>query len=159
MQKSFSKSAKRSTGPVRVVLTVTKFNDVLTDTCATEYVMQLARNDRRVRIKDDNISIAPPGATIQFTLKSGPRDKDTYYPLGISYVRDGNRNISENLKLGFLNFPQAKLKIDKQTLTVTDSYRDREKGVRYKFSVFVQRGSDGKTGIIDPGMIHENSAH
>ena len=35
-----------------------------------------------------------------------------------------------------------------------ETYRDKTSGVRYKFSLFIQRGSDGAIGVIDPGIIH-----
>jgi hypothetical protein len=39
---------------------------------------------------------------------------------------------------------------------IVDSYRDTAPHVRYKFSVVVQRGADGRIGIIDPGIVHED---
>jgi hypothetical protein len=118
--------------------------------------MKLRRNDPRAYIKGDDIYVKRPGAPIRFTLVSPATDKDSYYPAGITFVREGDRSESDRQRLGFLNFPQRATHVEGRTLTILDSYRDRSQ-VRYKFSVVLQRGSDGKIGVIDPGIIHENN--
>jgi hypothetical protein len=57
--------------------------------------------------------------------------------------------------LGFLNFPQSETRFDGRGLSITDTYKDASLYVRFKFSIVIQRGSDGKIGIIDPGIIHK----
>jgi len=146
---------------VEVTITVTKFRDVLGKEPArggrnTEYTMELRRADPRAYIKGEDLYVKRPGAPIRFTLASGSGDKASYYCAGITFVREGDRNESDRQRLGFLNFPQRATRAEGRTLTILDSYRDRTK-VRYKFSVILQRGSDGKIGIIDPGIVHENN--
>ena len=144
---------------VKVALTVTKFRDVFSERDAkTEYKLSLNGKYNRVRLDGDTLYIQPPGAVLQFTLLSTHEDRENYYPLGISYVRDGESR-SDDLRLGFLNFPQKKQHLKGRSITITDSYRDKQPKVRYKFSIFVQRGSDGKIGIIDPSMIHDSTGH
>jgi hypothetical protein len=146
--------------PVEVSIAVTKFRDVLADETPrggrdTEYAMKLRKRDPRAYIKGDNIYVLRPGTTLRFTLALAADRKETFYPAGITFVREGERTNSDRLRLGLINFPQSLTRLDGRTLSITDSYRDRARGVRYKFSILVQRGSDGKMGIIDPGIVHE----
>jgi hypothetical protein len=151
----------RTSKPIDIVIGVAKFRDVLANETSrsgrgTDYVMKLRRPDSRAYIKGEDIYVKRPGAPIRFTIVSGSADKDHYYPVGITFVRESDRNDSERQRLGFLNFPQRATHAEGRTLTILDSYRDRS-SVRYKFSVVLQRGSDGKIGIVDPGIIHESS--
>jgi len=156
MKKARYRPSHTNSRVVKVQLAVTNFRDVFSEKSAvTDYQMSLSRESKRVRLEKDTLYIKPPGVTLQFTLTSTREDRERYYPLGISYVRDGESK-SDELRLGFVNFPQKKQGLKCHTITITDSYRDRQKYVRYKFSIFVQRGSDGKIGIIDPSMIHDN---
>ena len=146
--------------PVEVLIAVTKFRDVLSaepsrDRRDTEYAMKLRRRDPRAYIKGDNIYVLRPGTTLRFTIGSAGGARETFYPAGITFVREGEKSDSDRLRLGLLNFPQTLTRLEGRTITITDSYRDRAKRVRYKFSLLVQRGSDGKMGIVDPGIVHE----
>ena len=150
-----------TTKPVEVQLTVTKFKEVLapgkTGSC-TGYTMKLGRRDPRAYIKGDDLYIKSPGAVIRFTMTSSA-DKKNYYPLGIAFVRENGRSETDAQRLGFLNFPQSETRPKGRTLSITDTYKDRSQRVRFKFSVIIQRGSDGAIGIIDPGIVHEPSGH
>lgn len=145
---------------MHVLLTVTKFRDIIREQGGTtDHIISLPRGEcSRVRLEKDTLFIKPPAVTLVFTLASALEDRESYYPLGISYVRAGETQ-NENLRLGFVNFPQKKQTLRRHQITVTDSYRDREKYAKYKFSIFVQRGSDGRIGIIDPSIVHDNSGH
>jgi hypothetical protein len=160
MKSRTGKATRRDTKPVEVVVAVTKFIDVLAAKTprgvrGTAYIMKLAANDQRAEIKGDDIYIKRP-APIRFTFLPSAADKKQYYPVGITFLREGDRTCSDQERLGFLNFPQAETRPDDTSLTIVDRYTDRAKYVRYKFSLVIQRGSDGKIGLIDPGIVHEN---
>jgi len=160
MKKARSRSSQKNSRLVHVLLTVTKFRDVICEQGGlTEHAISLPRGESsRVRLEKDTLFIKPPAVSLVFTLASAKEDRENYYPLGISYVRAGESK-TEALRLGFVNFPQKKQLVKGRQIVVTDSYRDREKYAKYKFSIFVQRGSDGKIGIIDPSIVHDNSGH
>jgi hypothetical protein len=146
--------------PIEVSISVKRFVDVLTTsatrTCrGTEYAMKLKRKDRRASIRGDVIYVRPPGGVIRFTINSVPGDKDLYYPTGITFLREGEPYGNNMLRLGMLNFPQSRTHSDGHSLLIFDSYKDNAPRVRYKFSLMIQRGSDGLIGIIDPGIDHE----
>jgi hypothetical protein len=151
-----------TTKPVEIRITVTRFREVLapgkTSPCTT-YTMDLARKDPRAYIKGDDLYIKGPGAGIRFTLASSAADKKSYYPIGIAFVRESTRNESDAQRLGFLNFPQSETRMKGRTLSILDTFKDRSKRIRFKFSVIIQRGSDGAIGIIDPGIVHEPTHH
>ena len=144
-----------------MTVTVTKFKDVLATDAArggrgTEYAIKLAKRDPRAVIKGDDIYVKRPGAALRFTIASSLSDKNRYYPVGIAFVREAEDNSSDELRLGLQNFPQKDIRLEGRAILINDSYTDAAKYVRYKFSVPIQRGADGKIGIIDPGIIHEN---
>ena len=143
-----------------MTIAVTKFKDVLaTDSAGsrgTEYTMKLAKSDPRAAIKGDDIYVKRPGAMLRFTIASSGADAERYFPVGVAFVREGDDNASDEHRLGHLNFPQMHTRLDGCTLLVNDSYREEARKVRHKFSLVIQCGSDGKIGVIDPGIIHEN---
>ena len=152
------KAANRSSATAEIKISVTQFKDVFAgDSCGTDYRMKMISKNPRVFIDGDVIYVKPPAVTIRFTIASSPGDKERYFPIGITFVRQSEHNTSDEQRLGLLNFPQRKTRVLEQFISITDSYRDKEKGSRYKFSVVIQRGSDGKIGIIDPGIAHDNS--
>jgi hypothetical protein len=119
--------------------------------------MRMRRPHPGVSIKDDVVYVRPPGAIIRFTITSAAGDIEKYYPAGITFVREGKHRISHEHRLGRNNFLQRKIFMDGRSLTLTGSYKHGEQGVRFKFSVIIQRGSDGAIGIIDPGIESDNS--
>ncbi|HEY4301826.1 MAG TPA: hypothetical protein VGM73_13195 [Candidatus Didemnitutus sp.] len=151
--------ARRPSGPIEILLVVLKFNDVLQNDTpgegGTEYAMRLRRDDPRARIEGTDLIVRRPGGLIRFTIASATDDRARYYPVGITFLREGARSSSDTQRLGFLNFPQARTEVDGATLLIADTYRDPAKRVRYKFSVVIQRGADGAIGIIDPGIVHD----
>ena len=141
--------------PAEVKLTVTRFIDVLASESTgagrgTTYLMKLTGRHPLVYIKS-------PGATLRFTLASTGRDKETYFPVGITFVRQSKCNDSDEQRLGFLNFAQSQTRPEGRTLSTTYRYKNDERDIRYKFSLVVQRGSDGRIGLIDPAIEHDNS--
>lgn len=151
-----AKAVARILSPAEVVITVTKFQPVLSPELRgdrdTAYTMRLKRPHRRVSLKDDTICVDSPGATIRLTIASAAGDKIKYYPAGITFVREDGKCLSEELLLGRTHLPQRRIVIDGQTLTFTDRFKKGEEEVLYKFSVIIQRGVDGVIGIIDPGI-------
>jgi len=159
MKKKSAPTAARTSTPAEITITVNQFKDVLSPEAGdpgTRCGMHMKRRHRHVTVKDNTILVWKPGATIRFTIVPAPGDKEKYYPAGITYVREGATSTSDRQRLGLLNFPQGRTRVDGQTLTFTDSYRDKAKKIRYKFSVLIQRGSDGKIGLIDPDIVHED---
>jgi hypothetical protein len=155
--KTANRSASTAT-PIDVIVSVVRFKDILEAKAArggilTEYVMKLARRDPRAFIKGDDLYINRP-APVRFTLTAGSRDRNQYYPLGISFLRQRVPSKSDAQRLGFLNFPQSETRAEGPSLTILDTYRDDAVNVRYKFSLYLQRGSDGAIGVIDPGIDH-----
>jgi len=150
---------KRVAGPIEVELVVTKFNDVLAG-CAngaagTGYVMKLRRATTRARIVGNDLFVRKPGGLILFSIASMPGDAERYYAAGVTFVREGVPSGSDAERLGLINFPQARTRPDGRSVFIFDSYRDPLKRIRFKFSVVIQRGSDGAVGIIDPGIEHD----
>jgi hypothetical protein len=156
MKSPSTRSAIRN--PVEVVISVTRFREALPTKSrqggATEFVMKLARKDPRAFIKGDVLFISRPNTSVRFTLRGAGASRDRYYPLGISFLRENNSEDGDDYRLGFLTFPQSETRPDGATLTILDTYRESAAGVRFKFSLFIQRGSDGALGIIDPSIEH-----
>jgi hypothetical protein len=160
MKTRTQRTAASARNPIEVSIFVRRFVDVLTTvagrTCrGTEYVMKLRRKDPRAFIRGEIIYVRPPGGVIRFTISSVAGDKDLYYPTGITFLREGEPYGNNMLRLGMLNFPQSRIHADGHSFSILDSYKDDAPRVRYKFSLIIQRGSDGSIGIIDPGIDHE----
>jgi len=155
MKKKSAQTATRSRKPIEVILAVTKFNDVLRAGHPTEFDMKLACEHSLATIDGNTIIVRPPGAPIHFTLTTGDGTNERYYPVGITFVRANAKKVGDDLRLGFINFPERDTHAAKKALRIDDVYKDADYPVRYKFSVVVQRGSDGKIGIIDPDIDHE----
>ncbi|HVU16652.1 MAG TPA: hypothetical protein VHD32_06995 [Candidatus Didemnitutus sp.] len=153
------RGALRPSGPIEVQLVVVKFNDVLQGGAPGEmgcdYVMKLRREDPRVRIDGTDLLVKRPGGLIRFTVVADGTRRERYYPVGITFMREGARSSSDAQRLGLLNFPQGRTQPDGSSIIIADTYRDPAKRVRFKFSVVIQRGSDGSVGIIDPGIVHD----
>ena len=161
MKTRIKNASAKEQKPIEVTIAVTKFRGVLADGAApggrgTAYAMKIGNEDPRVMIKGDDIYIKRPGATLRFTIGSATGDRQWYYPVGVAFVREGALSSGDEQRLGLLNFPESMTRMDGRTFVITDTYKDYAPYVRYKFSVAIQRGSDGKIGIIDPEIIHEN---
>ncbi len=159
-------TAVRKTNPVEIAIVIRKFEEILkTGRAITDFRLVLTKRDPRVLIEGDVIHVKRPKTTIRFTIANSSGNKINFYPTGITFVREVpgskiNRDqceSDENDRLGLLNFPQRKLRYDRQTLSITDNYRNGKETIRYKFSVLIQQGSDGKIGIIDPAISHDNA--
>ncbi len=157
MKKRSAKSTARTDVTlVQVILTVTKFNNVLRAGRPTSFVMKLAQAHPLATIEGDTLFIKKPGSPIRFTLTTGDGTRERYYPIGITFVRANSKRANDALRLGFLNFPERDTHTDEKMLLIDDVYQDTQWPVKYKFSVIVQRGSDGAIGIIDPDIVHED---
>lgn len=157
-----SNKATSSSTPAEVRMTVTRFKDVLATASSgtargTGYAMKLIAKHPSVAILGDVIYVKSPGAGLRFTLAAAPGDRENYYPIGIAFVRAGKGNTSDEQRLGLLNFAQRDTRPEGRSLAITYRYLDDPRDVRYKFSVVIQRGSDGRIGIIDPAIEHDNS--
>jgi hypothetical protein len=158
MKRNTENASARGSKPVEVAIAITKFKDVLTTDatgagCGTDYVMKLKRSHARARIEGDTLFLKPPALAIRFTIGTADGTKEKYYPLGIAFVREGDESPRD--RLGLLNFPQVRTHAEGLSLAVKDTFADKGKHVRYKFSVVIQRESDGRIGIVDPGIDHE----
>jgi len=163
MKKKTTKAAAPALDPVEIMIAVTKFNEVVSSDVSlraangnTDYTMKMRKKDPRACIEGDNLCMKRPGAPIKFTITSVPGDEEKYYPTGITFLREAKSNTSDKQRLGLLNFPQNETRMDGRSVFVTDTYKDGKERVRYKFSLLIQRGSDGKIGIIDPGIEHQD---
>jgi hypothetical protein len=156
MKKRSAKSAIDPVDPIEVILSVTKFNDVLRAGRVTSFVMRLGRRHPLATIEGATIFVRKPGAPILFKLTTGDGTRERYYPIGITFVRANSKKATDALRLGFINFPERDTHTDEKEMLISDVYKDVEWPVLYKFSVVVQRGSDGKIGIIDPDIVHED---
>ncbi len=122
----------------------------------TGYTMRLKRPHPRVALKNDILVVKAPGAVIRLTIAAPAKEKMKYYPAGITFVRENSETLGEALRLGRPDLLQRKIVIDGQTLTFTDRFKKGAGDVLYKFSVILQRGSDGAIGIIDPGIENDS---
>jgi hypothetical protein len=144
-------------------MTVIGFKDVLSSERSdgsqrTGYKMKLVNKPSGVVIRGDVIYIKSAAADIRFTVASSVGDKENYFPTGITFVRQGTCEIGDEQRLGLSNFPQRKTRFERRSLSISARFKRTDNGVLYKFSVIIQRGSDGKIGIIDPGIGHDNSS-
>lgn len=153
-----NKSTSTSTRPIDVIVTVVRFSDVIgsraTGPRLTDYKMALRPGENRAQIVGDDIRIRPPGAPIRFIVASA--DNRQYRPLGIAFAREGAKVLSESDRLGLVVFAERELQPEQRAVVVSDSYAEAPRNVRFKFTLFIQRGSDGAIGLIDPGIIHSN---
>jgi hypothetical protein len=140
-----------------VDVTVNEFRDIFEASGVgplergTPHSMAMRQGHPQVSIDSyGNIAIKPYGATLEFVVSEG------YYPIGIAFkLLSGVTNPDDEERLGQLNFSQLRVRPENHSLSVTDEFKDLEGDNRYKFSILIQRGSDGQIGIIDPGIVHQ----
>lgn len=152
--------------PVDITVLIRKFEQVIdTGKPITAFALKLPRKNPRVLVRGDVIYVKGPRTTLRFTIGNSSAEKTNFYPTGITFLlqsaekvsRKDDCEITEEERLGLLNFPQRKFRYEGRTLSITDAYRDGKETVRYKFSLLIQRGLDGAIGIIDPIIVHDNS--
>lgn len=118
--------------------------------------MTVSRPHPRVRIdskEPDTLKVKAPGATIRFTIAPGQ-----YYAIGIAFwLRAGVANPGVNARLGLMDIEPCTIHRFGHVLYVTDTFKNRKPFAKYKFSVVIQRASDGALGIVDPGIEHDSS--
>ena len=147
------------TSDAEIEFEVTNFINVLTAEGSLEnrnsgHRMKLKRPHPKVSIDPtdaDTLIVESPGARLRFEISPSG-----IFPIGIAFqLREGVANPTDLERLGFLNFTQMKLHPDGNRLSVTDAFTDEEADDRYKFSMIVQRASDGEIAIVDPGIRHQ----
>ena len=144
--------------PAEIRITIGEFTDVLgTGKPITDFSLALAKRNPNVSVDGDTIHVKYPKTTVRFTLASSAGDKINFYPAGITFVLKSDCATTEASRLGLQNFPQNKIRLDGESLSITDNYLHVKNTITYKFSLVVQRGSDGKIGIIDPGISNNNA--
>jgi hypothetical protein len=138
-----------------VEVLVEKFRDIFTaegnDPCerGTQASLKLRHENPKVKIEDGEIIVYAYGAHLEFVISEG------YYPVGITFKLLSGVKCPDDVELlGHLNFSPAKICPGDHSLFVTDEYRDLGGNNKYKFSIIIQRASDGAIGIIDPNLIH-----
>ena len=163
-RKNKTSTATGRTKPVEIKITVIGFADVLAPDRSdagrgTSYEMKLEKKNPLVSIRGDVIYVKSPGANIRFVLAPSNGAKEDYFPTGITFVRvvEDQCELSEEQRLGRLNFPQRGTLVEGKSLSIAARFKAKESEILYKFSVVIQRGSDGKIGIIDPGISNDNS--
>jgi hypothetical protein len=123
----------------------------------TTHRMSMPKKHPQVSIdpKDpDTLIIKRKGATLLFKITP-----DDYYPVGITFTMGkgkGEPTVSDQKRLGILNFAQLKMRPDERSLQVTDHFKVIGRDHRYKFSVIISRVKDGVIGIIDPSIVNES---
>jgi hypothetical protein len=154
--------------PAQVILKVTQFRDAIYSRArnsGTLCDMAMGEVHDKVEIiqkgNKKNLSIKGSGTPIRFSIVSANDPTDIYHPLGIAFQRKGKFRSDKNCDLlGKKNFTRREINLAGGFLEIVDSgsFRGCGKKKAYKLSVFLQREHDGKLGIIDPGIEHDNSS-
>lgn len=156
-----------------IIMRVTDFREVLHTTAndrGVQHKVTMRKNHPRVSVYQNNktglptLKVKEGAGPITFKFKIvdeeiSDRFKDTYYPLGIAFEWQGSTQLIGTRKpdmVGRSNFPIERTHVYGDSLYVTDLLISRAEGAQYKFSLIIQRERDGKIGIIDPGIEHEN---
>lgn len=148
--------------PAEVVFNVSKFKDIfqaegIGKARCTDHTMEMKKEHSRVYVSDkgDELHVRTYGATLRMTITPS-----CYVPIGIAFVlKEGIAAPTKFDRLGLLNFDQLKLLPEKNTLAITDHFKEEVEGDadnEYEFSIIIQDGTTGKLGIIDPRIVHEN---
>ena len=158
MATSANKTSSRRKISAEIKITIAKFNEAIgTGKPIVDFHLKLAKRHPFVRVKDDIVFVQYPGTPIVFTVEASRDPQKNFYPAGITFVRESNCGNADEDRLGLRNFPHDRIRIDDHRIFIADNYRRGKNVNAYKFSLIVQRESDGTIGIIDPGMVHDNS--
>jgi hypothetical protein len=148
----------------RVTLTVTKFEDVERTPApnrGTGHRMKLEmQNHPRVKqdAEDKPLRVKGGDARLRFTIVSADPDSPPgtiFYPVGIAFRQHGAAGGPLD-PVGRGTFWGRRPAFDGRSLTVHDDFREVGDQRRFKFSLVIQRSTDGAIGIIDPGIEHED---
>ena len=163
---------------VDVTLTVTKFCDILAGRLRkgslAGHAIAVAKNKSNVVLKTGfyqlnvkgTIRVPRPGAILRFNIKAQKKGT-TYRPVGIAFARaDKTRPMgvhwSTNRTIG-RHTPFSGFQTDGRTMQITDlplkrgnQHASPKNYTTYKFSVYIQRESDGRIGVIDPYIENQN---
>jgi hypothetical protein len=161
--KQLTKSAETDT-PAVIAFKITAFNPVLVDDCekprsrsipggASQAVMRVVKKNPRVRIDPERqlISVNAPGAILQFVV-----EPNLYLPIGISFwMLPTDAKVGAEQKAGLVDFEDPQIQRRGRTISINDRFKSGGPYFIYKFSMVIQRLSDGKLGIVDPGIENE----
>jgi hypothetical protein len=91
---------------------------------------------------------------VEFAIRMGP--KGAFFPAGVAFVPKRSPGAQRLLGLGAVraNFQAKPVVIENGVLTFTDDCVSNTFGKWFEFYLYFQR-SDGKQGIIDPGIQHD----
>jgi hypothetical protein len=102
---------------------------------------------------DPTIFVSLGGAvSFEVTVTAAGGAIDLYYPIGIAFAAGNKARIKKRDVDVHDNFAQTY--VDGTSLFFTDYYLPTTYEASFKFSVIIQRASDGKVGVIDPGIVH-----
>jgi type IV secretory pathway VirB2 component (pilin) len=140
-----------------VTVTVTGFNNVIGPfkfNRLTQFTMALTNDlGGRIRLQNNTLFVKAPGAKLLFVIAS----RMIHYPIGIAFSQQDPLPTTADERVGLPVFSRFQSP-DAHTLLIDDSFVGGKPGssVQYKFSIIIQSGSDGKVGIIDPGVVNES---
>ena len=169
---------------VDITLTVTRFRNLLEPAAGsaplTDFIMTgPEEGNGRLKMGDYQkgapagarytLRVQRPGVVLRFTI-AARADGERYLPVGIAFERgDGTAPTAVPVVTGNhgkTDTPFSDLEIKGATIQVLDrplggvpakGETTPPRRVTYKFSVFIQRQSDGALGLIDPWIENENA--
>jgi hypothetical protein len=139
-----------------IILEVEDFPTILTAVGPPNvpHSMRMKRDHPKVSVGENGktLLVKWPGAKLHFEVT--PPD---YFPVGISFkLISGIDKPSPEQRLGLHNFTYFKPEPQTHVLIIKDDFiDDQANDDYYKFSIIIQRGSDGELGVIDPGFRHQ----
>ena len=149
----------QAAAPAQVTFTVVKFRPVTVANPGTQYTdatISLAAHPLVTLAGSATDAVLHPTAPVDFEIKIESADpRESYTPLGIVFEQNAPAKGAKTDPQGKINFGPGRL--NGTTLLVHDHFARKGPEYHYEFFVIIQRGSDGKIGIIDPGILHDSS--
>jgi hypothetical protein len=143
--------------PAEVTFTVLRFRPVVvanSDTQYTDAMMTLLAHPLVTVTGDSTNAVLHPHGAVDIEIRVQSIDPlESYTPVGIVFQQQVVGNGPKTDCDGRNNFAQAHL--NGSSLIVHDNFVQKGPDYRYEFFLVIQRGSDGKIGIIDPGIVNE----
>ncbi len=170
---------------IDVILTVHRFRDAINGALRggslTDHDIDITNPNKKCHLKDGDyqrrsgvigertIRVESPGAILRFIVAGAGADTEIYHPIGIAFARaDGTEPAAVFLKFAQPNSPFNVVEAQLGILVIEDAIAPGLEGrnptgrteippyITYKFSVIIQRKSDGAIGIIDPYIENQN---
>ena len=168
-----ARAVRKAVGTAHVILTVVNFKEVLHTHKGipnTPARMKMSPANALVRVENPKIvnsrliinsKDGGGPVLIRFSIEDIAGKRDAYYPIGIAFVRKGKRESRIYTRTDIAarkTFLASQMHLlgGGRDLYVTDNYRYWNKHAKYEFYVIIQSAHNGKVGVIDPGIIHEN---